>query len=127
MNSKIIWTCQAIAACIIGGAGLLKFMGNPTDQLLFAELGMEPFGRYLIASLEVIAAALLASGIFAAPGALLAIGTMLGAIIAHATVLGAEVQGDGGLHLVLLVTLLLVSGPVLFVRRRELPLVGSTL
>ncbi len=88
---------------------------------------MEPFGRLLIGSIEPLCAVALATNVLAAPGALLAIGTMLGAVIAHLTVLGAEVQGDGGLHLALFALVVATSGPVLLARRRELPLIGSTL
>lgn len=127
MNSKLVWICQLVAAFIIGGAGVLKLMGNPVDIFVFSQLGMEPFGRYLIAILEALASLLLFSGTFAAPGALLAIGTMMGAAIAHITVLGFDVQGDGGMHIAFLTTVVLSAGSVLLARRRELPLVGSTL
>ena len=127
MNKKMLFALQFVAACIIGGAGVLKFLGNPTDMLVFATLEMEPFGRYLIGTLELVAGGLLLSSSFAASGALLALGTMIGAAIAHVTVLGFEVQGDGGLHIALLSTVLVSCGSVLLQRRRELPLIGHTL
>lgn len=127
MKTSTLWAFQAVSALVIGGAGVLKWMGNPTDQFVFATLDMEPFGRLLIGSIELLCAVALATNVLAAPGALLAIGTMLGAVIAHLTVLGAEVQGDGGLHLVLLSLVVATSSPVLFARRRQLPLIGSTL
>ena len=127
MNRKLIWVLQLVAACIVGGAGGLKFANNPTDMVVFAALDMEPFGRFLIGTLELLAAALLLSRAFAASGALLAIGTMLGAAIAHATVLGLEIESDGGRHVALLFTVLVTSIPVVLARRRELPLIGRTL
>lgn len=127
MKRNLTTFSRLVAACIIGGAGVLKFLSNPTDMLVFTALDMEPLGRYLIGTLELLAGALLLSGSFAASGALLAVGTMLGAAIAHATVLGVQVEGDGGRHVALLVTVLVSSGAVLLTRRRELPLIGRTL
>ena len=127
MNSKWLLVLQGLSALVMGGAGVLKLLGNPVDQFVFGQLGMEPFGRYLVGGIELLAALGLSTRWFAAPGALLAIGVMLGAVIAHLSVLGPQVRGDGGLHLVLLCLVLATSGPVLLFRRRELPLIGSTL
>jgi putative oxidoreductase len=125
-QQRITLVCRVVAACIIGGAGALKFASNPTDMFVFSELGMEPFGRFLIGTLELLSAMLLLSP-FAAFGALLAVGTMLGAAIAHVSVLGFNVRGDEGMHVAMLLTVLATAGPVFVLRRRELPLVGSTL
>ena len=94
--------------------------------MLFEMLGMEPHGRIIIGSIELVAALLLVSP-QAAIGALLAVGVMLGAIIAHFTVLGMNVGGDGGLRVMLLTVVFATSASVLIARRRDLPIVGSTL
>ena len=127
MNNRLSWTCQVVSAVVLGGAGIMKYLGNSTDHFVFTQLEMEPFGRLLIGSIELLAALSLVTGCAAAPGALLAIATMLGAAIAHVSVLGFEVQGDGGLHILLLSIVLVTSGPVLLARRRELPVIGMTL
>jgi len=80
------------------------------SRMLFDTLGMEPHGRVVIGLVEI-----------------LAVGVMLGAIIAHGTALGAEVEGDGGRLLMMLVLVFLSSATVLLLRRRELPIIGSTL
>ena len=90
------------------------------EVVLFTELGMEPQGRIIIGVIELTAGALLLSP-QAATGALLAVGVMCGAIIAHLTVLGIDLKHSG-----LLLTVLLSSLIVLYVRRRDLPIIGST-
>jgi len=115
-----------VAAGILLPMGFQKLLGGEMSQMLFGTLGMEPHGRVLVGLIEMTAALLLLSRHKAA-GALLAVGIMLGAIIAHATVLGVDVGGDGGRLVMMLGVVLLSSATVLVVRRRELPLVGSTL
>ena len=129
MNRRdvLLWACQILAAAVIGFAGVTKLLSTEGNVHIFTELGMEPVGRYLIGVLETAAALLLLTRGFAALGALLTIGMMCGATIAHATVLGFSVQGDGGLHILLLVLVWLTATPVLIVRRRTLPLIGRTL
>ncbi len=82
------WACQIGLAAIFFMAGGMKLV-NDTDTIrLFAALGMEPAGRYVIGVLEVLSACLLLWPATAARGALLAFCIMLGALIAHATRIG---------------------------------------
>lgn len=127
MREVLLRLCQWVAAAIIGFAGTTKFVGTADNVFIFTALGMEPFGRYLIGAIELLAAVMLLSRSFPALGALLTIGTMCGAVIAHVTYLGFGVQGDGGLHILLLVTVWATAGPVLIARRATLPLIGETL
>ena len=122
-----LWVCQVIAAAVMVAAGFIKLQGGPVDIFIFEKLGMEPFGRYLITVLEFTAGILLVWPSFSVLGALLSVGTMIGASIAHATVLGFSVQGDGGMHVGLLVLVFVTSGVVLWARRRSLPVIGATL
>ena len=73
------------------------------------------------------AALMLMTKNYPALGALLGIGVMCGAVIAHVSVLGFNVQGDRGLHILLLLTVVLSSGTVLIARRKTLPFIGPTL
>ncbi len=63
----------------------------------------------------------------AAIGAALALGVISGAVVSHLTKLGIEVQGDGGLLFALALVVLVGSAIVLWLRRRELPIVGAHL
>ena len=129
MNAKNagLWVCQLVAAGIIGMAGIGKLVGSEGNVFIFAELGMEPGGRILIGVVELAAASMLLAPAFSAMGALLAVGTMMGAIIAHATFLGFDVRGDGGAHVFMLAAVLVCSVAVLVARRRSLPFIGDTL
>jgi hypothetical protein len=61
----------------------------------------------------------------AALGALVALGVIVGALGAHLGPLGIEVMGDGGLLFGLACAVFAGSALVVWLRRRELPLVGA--
>ena len=64
---------------------------------------------------------------FIAVGAIISLGTMFVAIFSHLTKLGIEVQGDGGTLFFLAVVVFALSSVVLFLRREEIPIIGSKL
>ena len=74
---------------------------------------MEPAGRIGSGVVELIASVLLLTPRLVWLGAGLALGTMAGAIGSHLTVLGIEVQGDGGLLFALALGVLLLATFVL--------------
>jgi putative oxidoreductase len=123
----IVCLFQIISAAILFPAAWSKLSSSELSIYIFTELGMEPAGRILIGLIECIAALFLLNPRLAASGALLATGTMLGAIIAHATFLGFDLQGDGGKHIAMLAAVLISSIVVLYLRRKQLPFVGSSL
>ena len=129
MNKKglLFGLLQILAAAILLGAAVGKFSSTAGDVFIFTELGMEPTGRIIIGLIEATAALMLLTKNYPALGALLGIGVMCGAVIAHVSVLGFNVQGDRGLHIVLLLTVVLSSGTVLIARRKTLPFIGPTL
>jgi putative oxidoreductase len=57
-------------------------------------------------------------------GAILTLGTMMGAILSHLTILGIAVKGDGGLLFGLALTAFIGSAIVLALRRGQIPVVG---
>ncbi len=124
-NAKIVsWIAQVAVAAILLQTLFFKFTGAPESIYIFETLGMEPWGRIGSGVAELVASLLLLIPGRAAWGALLSGGTILGAIGAHLTMLGIEVQGDGGTLFVLAIVVLLGSVTVLFLRRRELPFFG---
>ena len=119
------WIFQIVAAVILGQTLYFKFTGAPESVYIFSTLNAEPWGRIGSGVLELVAVVLLLYPKTPAVGAVLALGLMLGALGAHATKLGIEVQGDKGLLFALSVVVAVSSVVIVLLRRRELPLVGG--
>ena len=125
-GQKIVsWIAQLVVAGILIQTLFFKFTGAPESIYIFETLGMEPAGRIGSGIAELIAGVLLLIPATAALGALLACGVILGAIGSHLTVLGIEVQGDGGLLFMLAVVVLVGSLVILTLRRAEIPILGA--
>jgi hypothetical protein len=122
---KLSWTLQLVVAAILAQTLFFKFTAAPESVHIFSTLGLEPVGRIGSGVAELVAAALLLVPATAALGALLALGVIAGAIAAHLGPLGIEVLGDGGLLFGLACVVFLASAAVLWLRRRELPIVGK--
>lgn len=119
------WIGQLIAVAIMGQTLFFKFTGHAESVQLFTELEMEPTGRYLIGALELVACLLLLIPSSVVYGALLGAGLMSGAIIGHITRLGwAGDRLSLGLSAIAALT---ACSAVLFLRRKEIPLVKSVL
>lgn len=124
---RLVWAVQIVVAVILGQTLFFKFSGAPESIYIFHTLGVEPFGRYLAGSVELVSVVLLLVPGFAWLGAGLALATISGAILSHLAVLGIEVQGDGGLLFLLALVVFAGSVFVLFARRREIPVLGARL
>ncbi len=110
MKSKIVFhIARFVAAGILMQTLFFKFSGASESVWIFTQLGVEPFGRIGSGVVELIAAILLISGKYSRLGALLAGGTMLGAVFSHIFVLGFEVQNDGGFLFILALLVLVCS------------------
>ena len=120
----VSWVLQLAAAAILVQTLFFKFTAAPESVYIFSTLGMEPVGRIGSGIAELIASILLLTPSTVTLGAVLALGVMSGAIVSHLTVLGIEVQGDGGLLFALAITVFVSSAVVLFLRRAEVPYVG---
>jgi hypothetical protein len=118
---------RLVVAAILVQTLFFKFSGAPESVYIFTKLGMEPVGRYGTGTVELAASILLFMPSTVTLGAILALGTMAGAIAGHLTRLGIEVQGDHGLLFGLACTVFLACLAILFLHRREIPLVGGRL
>jgi uncharacterized membrane protein YphA (DoxX/SURF4 family) len=127
MPSIVSWVLQLLAAGILLQTLFFKFTGAPESVYIFSTLGAEPVGRIASGVAELIASILLLVPTTAAVGAVLALGVMSGAIVSHLTILGIEIQGDGGLLFGLALTVFVSSAIVIVIRRAELPVVGAWL
>jgi uncharacterized membrane protein (UPF0136 family) len=86
---------------------------------------MEPWGRIGSGIVELIASVLLLIRRTAWLGALLALGTICGAIFFHLTILGIEVQGDGGFLFILACVVFIASAIILIKERKNIPVIGK--
>ncbi|GAC1670036.1 MAG: DoxX family protein [Candidatus Acidiferrum sp.] len=118
------WVLRILAALILLQTLFFKFTGAPESIYIFTKVGAEPWGRIGSGVIELIAAILLLTPRFTWLGSVLALGVMTGAIASHLTILGIQVQGDGGLLFALALTVFLATGINLFLHRKEIPVVG---
>lgn len=122
-----VWIAQLVVAGILAQTLFFKFTGAEESVYIFKTLGMEPWGRIGSGVAELIAAILLLIPQTSAIGAILSLGVISGAIISHLTKLGIEVKGDHGLLFILACVVFVGSLVILFIRRGQVPIVGSTL
>lgn len=105
---------RVLATVIMLQTLFFKFTGSPESIFIFSTVGMEPWGRIGVGVMELIASVLLMVTATAWLGAGLALGLMMGAIGMHLTILGIEVQSDGGYLFFLALTVSLCSTFVLW-------------
>ena len=96
-NSISIWIVKLIAVIIFIQTLFFKFTGAVESVYIFQTLGMEPFGRIGSGIIELVASIFILIPRTTLLGAILALGTMVGAIFFHIFVLGIVVKNDGGL------------------------------
>lgn len=126
----VSWAARIVVAVILLQTLFFKFTGAEESKYIFSTLlgpDIEAFGRIGSGVVELIAAILLVTPRTAWLGALLSLGTIAGAIMSHLTMLGIVVKDDGGLLFALAVTVFVLSGVVLLIHRRELPVLGAAL
>jgi hypothetical protein len=115
-----VWIAAVIAAIIMLQTLFFKFTAAPESIYIFSTLGIEPWGRIGSGVIELIASILLFVPTYRWIGAFLGLGTMVGAIISHLTVLGIEVQKDGGLLFIYAIIVLLCCTFVLWTDRQHI-------
>jgi uncharacterized membrane protein YphA (DoxX/SURF4 family) len=91
--------------------GFFKLSGDPQMVGLFDAIGLGQWFRYLTGSLEVLGAVLLLIPRLSGLGALLLVGTMLGAVATHLFVVGGSPLPA--------IILLVVTGVVAWGRRQR--------
>jgi putative oxidoreductase len=121
------WITRLVPAAIMGQTLPFKLTGAPETVWIFSQLGVEPWGRLTTAGFETLALLLLLRPATSGLGGLLTLGLMGGAIMGHLTVLGIEVQGDGGALFALACVSLVCAAVTTWRHRADLPLVGPRL
>ena len=127
MKKYIPFIIRLIPAIILLQTLYFKFSAAPESVYIFETLGLEPHGRIGSGIAELIAAVLLLIPKTAWAGAALSLGVISGAIVSHLTQLGIVVQGDGGYLFYLVVVVFIFSAIVLWMNRRQIPILGAKL
>lgn len=116
-----------MAALIMLQSLFFKFSAAPESVYIFSVLGMEPWGRIGIGTLELIASVLILLPSAMATGAALAMGLMSGAIYFHLMRLGIVVQNDSGQLFAYACIVLLCSLALLYLHRAQFFLIITKL
>ena len=127
---KIVdWILRIVVAVILLQTLFFKFSGAKESVYIFSTLGAEPWGRIGSGVVELIASILLLLPRTAVLGAILSLGTICGALMAHLTMLGIKLTavGDNGELFALALTVFVLSAIVLVLRRGEIPIIGPRL
>ncbi len=119
-NNIFSWTFRLIAAIILLQTLFFKFTAAPESVYIFSQLGLEPWGRIGVGVAELIVSILLLIPRTAWLGAVGGVGVIAGAIFAHLTQLGINVQGDGGLLFFMALAVFVSCLIVLYLHRAEL-------
>lgn len=127
MRKIVEWTFSIIPALILLQTLFYKFTASEESVYIFTKVGMEPVGRIGSGVVELIAGICLLIPNLRVYGAILALGVISGAILSHIFILGIEVQGDGGLLFYYALIVFFSSLIVLFLRKKEIPLIGEKL
>jgi len=120
IKNIFLWVLRLVAAYILLQTLRFKFGAEPESVYIFTKVGMEPWGRIGSGIVELIASVLILIPRTTAFGALMAIGTMSGAIFFHLTKLGIEVMGDGGQLFYMGIAVWVSCAILLFVYRNQI-------
>ena len=120
-NPILTWIIKLTAVIILLQTLYFKFTGASESVYIFSTLGIEPFGRIGSGIVELVASILILIPRTTLLGALMALGTMLGAIFSHIFVLGIVVQKDGGTLFTLAIITLLCCLFLIFQNKERIP------
>lgn len=121
------WILRVVVGLILVQTLFFKFSAAPESVYIFSTLGIEPVGRIGSGIVELISSILLMVPQLVPIGAILALGTISVAILAHLTKLGIVVQGDGGLLFTLACVVFVCSVIILLIHRKDIPIIGTNL
>jgi putative oxidoreductase len=121
------WICRIVVAIILFQTLFFKFTGAEESKYIFSTLmgENEAVGRIGSGIVELIAVVLLLIPKTAWLGAVLALGTITGAIFSHLTKLGIVVKDDGGTLFILAVIVFILSALTLWIHKKDVPVLGS--
>lgn len=120
-NPLFIWIVKFIAVGILVQTLFFKFTAAEESVYIFQTLGVEPVGRIGSGIVELIASILILIPRTTLLGAILALGTMAGAIFSHIFVLGITVKDDGGALFALAIITLICCLILVYKQKNKIP------
>lgn len=121
VKTIVIWIVKLVAVIILLQTLFFKFTGAEESVYIFTKLGIEPYGRIGSGIVELIASILILIPRTTLVGALLGLGTMLGAIFSHLFVLGIDVKNDEGELFTLAIIVFLCCTILIFKDKKRIP------
>ena len=118
--SKIILVLRVIVAIILLQTLYFKFSAHPDSIHIFETVGMEPWGRIGTGIVELIAGILLLIPRTSWIGAGMAFGVISVAVVMHLTLLGIEVNSDGGQLFYMALFVFIASGIILWFEKDKI-------
>jgi len=118
----ISWILQLCIIVFFAPAAYFKLTSAPESVTLFALLEMEPTGRYIVGFLEALACGLLLIPNSSVHGAILSLGIMLGAFIAHASRIGFNDMPSYSS-----IILIICSSIIIYIRRKQIKSIARML
>jgi putative oxidoreductase len=125
-ETVVSWVLQIVVAVILFQTLFFKFTGAEESVYIFSTLGVEPWGRLVAGTMELVAVGLILYPPTVVYGALLSLAVITGALASHVK-LGLVVKDDGGLLFVLAMSVFLASLAIVYLRRSEIPVLGERL
>jgi hypothetical protein len=125
-ETVVSWVLQIVVAVILFQTLFFKFSGAEESVYIFSTLGVEPWGRLVAGTMELVAVGLILYPPTVVYGALLSLGVITGALASHVK-LGLVVKDDGGLLFGLAMSVFLASLAIVYLRRSEIPVLGERL
>ena len=122
---KALLILRIIVVIILVQTLRFKFTAHPDSVYIFTQVGIEPYGRIGIGILELIAAILLLIPKTVWLGSGLSAGIIGGAVFMHLTILGIEINGDGGTLFYTALFTLVMSVIILIFNRKSIPFIGQ--
>ena len=104
---------RLIIVLIVGQTLPFKFSGAEESVYIFELMNWEPWGRYLIATIETLAIALLITRFYIL-GSIITLSIISAANFLHFTRLGFDIQGDNGTLFIMSIVVIICSIIVLF-------------
>lgn len=122
MYKKIfIWVLRLLVAIIFLQTLYFKFTGAPESIYIFETLEIEPYGRIGSGIVELIASILILIPRTTLLGAIIGLGTITGAILAHLTKLGIEVNNDEGALFTMAIIVFISCSILIYVNKDKIP------